>query len=89
MLEIKEDRDFIVTDDDGNEHLFKIYFYFHNDQRNRDYYFLYEESSPDELFVAATEDGNTLIVELSDEEMDEADQVLEAYEEDPNIAEAK
>ncbi len=88
MIEITEDNDMILTDEDGNEERIKILFYFHNDQRGKDYYFLYREETPDEVVVMASSDGASL-EELSDEEYDEAEQVFAAYEEDPNIQEIK
>ncbi len=88
MIEIKNDNDMIITSDDGTEDLMKILFYFHNDQRNKDYYFLYREENPDEVIVMGSSDGESL-EELTDEEFDEADQVFEAYQEDPEIQNLK
>lgn len=88
MIEIKNDNDMVVTADDGTQQLLKILFYFHNDERGKDYYFLYEENNPDELMVMASSDGESL-EQLSEEEFDEAEQVLEAYQEDPAIQELK
>ncbi len=88
MIEIKNDNDMVITKEDGTEQLLKILFYFHNDQRNKDYYFLYEEGNEDEVIVMGTSDGKTLDT-LTDEEFDEAEQVFEAYEEDPAIQEIK
>jgi len=84
MIEIKNDNDMVITRDDGTEKLMKILFYFHNDQRNKDYYFLYEEDNEDEVIVMGTSDGESL-EDLSEEEFDEAEQVFEAYEQDPQI----
>ena len=88
MIEIKNDNDMIITSDDGTEDLMKILFYFHNDQRNKDYYFLYREENPDEVIVMGSSDGESL-EELTDEEFDEADQVFEAYQEDPEMQNLK
>ena len=88
MIEIKNDNDMVITRDDGTEQLMKILFYFHHDGRNKDYYFLFEENNPDEIIVMASGDGESL-EELSEEEFDEAQQVFEAYEEDPTIASIK
>lgn len=88
MIEIKNDNDMVVTADDGTQQLLKILFYFHNEERGKDYYFLYEENNPDELMVMASSDGESL-EQLSEEEFDEAEQVLEAYQEDPAIQELK
>ena len=84
MIEIKNDNDIVITKEDGTEQLLKILFYFHNDQRNKDYYFLYEEGCEDEVIVMATADGKSLET-LTEEEYDEAEQVFEAYESDPTI----
>lgn len=88
MIEIKNDNDMVITQDDGTERLMKILFYFHNDQRDKDYYFLYEENNEDEVIVMATSDGQSL-ENLTEEEFDEAEQVFEAYEQDPAIQEIK
>ena len=84
MIEIKNDNDIVITKEDGTEQLLKILFYFHNDQRDKDYYFLYEEGNEDDIIVLGTKDGESMDT-LTDEELDEADQVLEAYESDPTI----
>ena len=88
MIEIKNDNDMVITNEAGEEHLLKILFYFHHDERNKDYYFLYEEDNPDEIMVMASSDGESL-EELDEEEFDEAQQVFDAYEEDPAIASIK
>lgn len=88
MIEIKNANDMVITKDDGTQQLLKILFYFHNDQRGKDYYFLYEEGNEDEVIVMASSDGESL-EELSEEEFDEAEQVFEAYENDPAIQDLK
>ena len=88
MIEIQNANDMVITKDDGTQQLLKILFYFHNDQRGKDYYFLYEEGNEDEVIVMAASDGESL-EELSEEEFDEAEQVFDAYQEDPAIQELK
>lgn len=88
MIEIQNANDMVITKDDGTQQLLKILFYFHNDQRGKDYYFLYEEDNEDEVIVMASSDGESL-EELSEEEFDEAEQVFDAYQEDPAIQELK
>lgn len=78
----------ILTREDGTEMQAKILFYYHNDDRAKDYYFLYKEESPDDVIVMGSSDGESL-EEVSDEEFEEAQEVFEAYEEDPKIAEAR
>lgn len=87
MIEIKDD-EILLTKEDGSEEVAKILFYFHNDQRGKDYYFLYKETNPEEVIVMSSVDGTSLD-EVDDEEFDEAEQVFEAYQEDPKISEAR
>ncbi len=86
-MEIK-DNEIVLTKEDGTEEVAKILFYFHNDQRNKDFYFLYKEENPDDIIVMGSSDGVSL-EEVSDEEFDEAEQVFEAFQEDPQIEEAR
>lgn len=87
MLEIT-DNTILITKDDGTSEEWKIYFYYHVDERNKTYYFIYKEEDPDSLIVMASKDGETL-ENVSDEEYDEANEMLETYENDPKIASLK
>ena len=88
MLEPINDDDIVITDENGNEQLCKILFYFHNDNRNKDYYFIFKQEDPDSIIVLSSEDGNSF-QECSDEEFEEAQEVFEAYNADPKIQQAK
>ena len=66
----------------------KILFYFHHDERGKDYYFLYKEETPDDIIVLSTADGESFET-LDEEEFDEAQQVFDAYQEDPAIQDLK
>ena len=88
MLEPINDDDIVITDENGNEQLCKILFYFHNDNRHKDYYFIFKQEDPDSIIVLSSEDGNSF-QECSDEEFEEAQEVFEAYNEDPKIQQAK
>lgn len=83
MIEIK-DNTLIITREDGTEDFWKILFYYHNDERKRDYYLLFKDSDPDSLIVMATDDGKTLL-EVSNEEFAEAEEMLETFENDPKM----
>ena len=84
----EEDREIEITRDDGTVVRLKILFTFRNEERAKDYYFLYENEDADSLFCLSTSDGVSFEY-LSDEEEDEAEQVLEAYNEDPMISEIR
>ncbi|MCI5940334.1 MAG: DUF1292 domain-containing protein [Candidatus Enteromonas sp.] len=82
------DNEIVLTKENGEKEVAKILFYFHNDQRGKDYYFLYKEENPDDVIVMSSSDGTSLD-EVDDEEFDEAEQVFEAFQEDPKIEEAR
>lgn len=86
-MEINEN-EIVLTKENGEKEVAKILFYFHNDQRGKDYYFLYKEENPDDVIVMSSSDGTSLD-EVDDEEFDEAEQVFEAFQEDPKIEEAR
>ena len=87
MLEIT-DNTVIITKDDGQEDVWKLYFYYENKERGKTYYFLYKEENPDSLIVMGTKDGETL-ENLNEEELSESEEILQAYENDPKIEEAR
>lgn len=87
MIEAK-DNDMVITREDGTEDLWKIYFYYVEEESGKTFYFLYKEEDPDSLIVMASLDGKELSP-VSEEELARAEEVLAAYEEDPAIQEAK
>lgn len=87
MIEIG-DNTIVITKDDGSSEDWKIYFYYHNDERKKDFYFIYKEGDPDNLVVMASADGKELL-NVTDEEYEEAQEMLATYENDPKIAEIK
>jgi hypothetical protein len=87
MIEIN-DNTMVVTRDDGTEDLFKILFYYSNPERKKDFYFIYKEEKPEDVIVMGSGDGKELI-EVTDEEFAEAQEMFDTFENDPKIAEAK
>jgi hypothetical protein len=87
MLEIT-DNTIVITKDDGTTESWKIYFYYRNDERKKDFYFIYKENDPDNLVVMASPDGKELD-DVSEEEFAEAQEMLETYESDPKIQQIK
>lgn len=88
-MEITKDNEIILYGDNGEETKLNILFYYTNDERGKDYYFLYRPESPDEIFVLRCAADGEHLEECDEEELDEADQVLAAYEEDPKIQEIR
>ncbi len=87
MIEAKGN-DMVITKEDGEEEVWKIYFYYVEEETGKTFYFLYKEEDPDSLIVMGSEDGVSL-ASVSEEEMARAEEVLAAYEEDPQIQDAK
>ena len=76
-----DDNKMVITDEDGNEHLVEILFTYHSDERNKDYVVFYEdEESNDVIAMSYTDDGELL--EISDEEYEEIEEVLNAFDEE-------
>lgn len=83
------DNQIIIYDQEGNKYLMEILFTYENEERGAKYAFIYDPDSPEDIIVMKyQEDGN--IEEVTDEEeLNEAEEVLEAYNEDPKINEIK
>ncbi len=88
MRELKDD-EIIIYDDEGKEFLMKILFTYENEDRNSEYVFVYEESNPDDVYVMKYNDNNELFEVEDEEELKEAEEVLNAFNEDPKINEVK
>ena len=88
MRELKDD-EIIIYDDEGKEFLMKILFTYENEDRNSEYVFVYEESNPDDDYVMKYNDNNELFEVEDEEELKEAEEVLNAFNEDPKINEVK
>lgn len=88
MRELKDD-EIIIYDDEGKEFLLKILFTYENEDRNSEYVFVYEESNPDDVYVMKYNDNNELFEVEDEEELKEAEEVLNAFNEDPKINEVK
>lgn len=87
MIDIK-DNTIEISKEDGSVETWKIYFYYHNPERGKDYYLIYKDDDPDSLLVMSSADGKELL-DVSEEEFQEAQEMLETYENDPKIGSAK
>lgn len=80
-MDLMADDDFIINED-GKEITYKILFTYENEQRNSSYVFLYLPSDPDDIYVFRyNETGEVFVIE-DEEELKEAEEVLEAYNND-------
>lgn len=88
-MEPRNDDEIVIYDEEGNEYLMNILFTFENEERGAEYVFLYEPSSPEEVILMKYNEDHELFEVTDEEELKEADEVLEAYNNDPTIQEIK
>ena len=89
-MEIKNERQMVVTDNEGKEHLMQILFTYDNEERKASYVFFYDTEDKDEevIVMRYLESGELEPIE-DDEEYDEAEEVFNAWQDDPKIQELK
>ena len=92
-MEIKNETQMVVTDNEGKEHLMQILFTSENEERDAKYVFFYDTEDKEEnvmvmRYVGELDQGELIAIE-DDEEYDELEEVLNAWEEDPKIQELK
>ncbi len=81
------DDEITIIDDDGNEMTYRILFTYDNEDRGCSYVLFFAPESEDEIIALRyDEEGNLFDIE-SDEEFDEIEEVLEAFENDLDEAE--
>ena len=77
-MELNE-KELVVTDEDGNEVLLEILFTYEHEERGKKYVFIYQRETPDEVLAFEyTDDGELLEIE-SDEEYEEVEEVFNAF----------
>jgi len=89
-MEIKDEKQMIVTDNEGKEHLMQILFTYENEERGTSYVFFYDTEDPNEevIVMRYLESGELEPIE-DDEEYDEVEEVFNAWQDDPKIQELK
>ena len=80
-MAVLKDNQIIITDEDGNEHLVDVLFTYENEHRGKKYVFFLNPESEEEVMVMSYNDEGEL-EDISDEEFEEAEEVLGAFEEE-------
>ena len=92
-MEIKNETQMIITDEQGKQHLMQILFTSENEERDAQYVFFYDTEDKEEnvmvMRYVGELDSGELIPIKDDEEYDELEEVLNAWEEDPKIQDLK
>lgn len=89
-MEIKNEKQMVVTDNEGKEHLMQILFTYDNEERKTSYVFFYDTEDKDEnvIVMRYLENGELEPID-DDEEYDEVEEVFNAWQDDPKIQELK
>ena len=88
-MEINNEKQMVILDEQGNEHLVEILFTYEHEERKKKYVFFYENANPDEVFAMRYTDEGELEEIEDEEEYDEILEVFNAYQEDPDIQKLK
>ena len=78
-----------IYDEEGNKYLMEILFTYENEERKTKYAFIYDKDSPEDIIVMKYKDDGSMEEVTDEEELDEASDVLEAYNDDPLFQEIK
>lgn len=78
MENLKENQ-MIVTDSEGNEHLVEILFTYVSPRNNKEFVFFYEVDAIDDVIVMEIKDDQTLADIEDEEDIKEAEEVFEAF----------
>ena len=88
-MEPRNDDEIVIYDEDGNEFLMNILFTYENEERGAEYVFLYDNATPEDIIVMKYNEDHELFEVTDEDELNEAEEVLEAYNEDPSIQEIR
>ncbi len=80
-MEPKENQ-IIVVDEDGVEYAMEILFTYENDERCAKYVLCFSEDAPDDIYAFRYDDEHNLTEVTDDEELDEVEEVLNAYQDE-------
>lgn len=78
MENLKENQ-MVVTDSEGNEHLVEILFTYVSPRNNKEFVFFYELDAIDDVIVMEIRDDQTLADVEDEEDLKEAEEVFEAF----------
>lgn len=89
-MKMIDDKNIIIKDSDGVEHLYSILFTFDNEERNTSYVLFYDKNNEEEVFAMKYNEVEGELIEIdNDDEYNEVEEVLDAYLNDEKIEEIK
>lgn len=81
-MENLTEKQMVITDENGVEHLCEILFTFENEERGTSYVVFFELDNPDEVLAMRYNEDGTLQDIEDDEEFEEVLEVFEAFDEE-------
>ncbi|MCI6329473.1 MAG: DUF1292 domain-containing protein [Erysipelotrichaceae bacterium] len=89
MDQILNDKQMIITLDNGEEVLLNILFTYENEARNKTYVFVYEDEHEDDVMAYIYDENSHSLSEIEDDdEYDEVEEVFNTFMNDENIQDA-
>ena len=89
MDQILNDKQMIITLDNGEEVLLNILFTYENETRKRTYVFVYEDEHEDDVMAYIYDENTHSLSEIEDDdEYDEVEEVFNTFMNDENIQNA-
>ena len=81
-MDIMDEKQITIMDENGNERIMEILFTYEHPERKKKYVFLYEKDNPEEVIAMEYNDNGELFEIESEEEYDEVEEVLNAFNEE-------
>ena len=89
MDQILNDKQMIITLDNGEEVLLNILFTYENEARKKTYVFVYEDEHEDDVMAYIYDENTHSLSEIEDnDEYDEVEEVFNTFMNDENIQDA-
>ena len=89
MDQILNDKQMIITLDNGEEVLLNILFTYENEARKKTYVFVYEDEHEDDVMAYFYDENSHSLSEIEDDdEYDEVEEVFNTFMNDENIQDA-
>ena len=89
MDQILNDKQMIITLDNGEEVLLNILFTYENEARKKTYVFVYEDEPEDDVMAYIYDENTHSLSEIEDDdEYDEVEEVFNTFMNDENIQDA-
>jgi len=86
---VLNDNEIVISDENNNEYLMNILFTYENEDRNSKYVFVYDKSDEESVYAFKYNENGELIEIEDEDELEEVNEVLEAYNNDELFQEIK